>query len=151
MPISFPSFSAAPPTDCSGSHDRTVRPALDDVAAEFRAQGYAVEQTVVPGASGVDEPVRVMLDAFRAFHYHVAVVEAPVPMFSGRMSRETDLYYRLEMFTQTGSGGYDLMGLTRQQAIDDVLARYEAHLAFLTHSMESDTASVLTPRMPPAG
>ncbi|MGE7199676.1 choline BCCT transporter BetT [Brevundimonas naejangsanensis] len=132
--------------------DRTVRPALDAVAAEFRAQGYAVEQTVVPGASGVDEPVlRVMQDAFRAFHYHVAVVEAPVPMFSGRMSRETDLYYRLEMFTQTGSGGYDLMGLTRQQVIDDVLERYEAHLAFLTHSMESDTASVLTPRMPPAG
>jgi len=43
------------------------------------------------------------------------------------------------------------VGLTRQQVIDDVLERYEAHLAFLTHSMESDTASVLTPRMPPAG
>jgi len=43
------------------------------------------------------------------------------------------------------------VGLTRQQVIDDVLERYEAHLAFLTHSVESDTASVLTPRMPPAG
>ena len=30
-------------------------------------------------------------------------------MFSGRMSRETDVYYRLEAFTQTGLGGYDLM------------------------------------------
>jgi len=49
---------------------------------------------------------------------------------------------------QTGSGGYDLMGLTKEQIIDDVLDRYEAHLAFLTFSSESATASVLTPRMP---
>src|SRR3546814_5263295 len=76
------------------------------------------------------------MDTFRAFQYKVAIVEAPVPMFSGRMSRETDVYYRLEVFTQTGSGGYDLMGLTKQQVIDDVLERYEAHLAFLTRSTE---------------
>jgi choline/glycine/proline betaine transport protein len=130
--------------------DRTVRPALDDVAAEFRSQGYQVEQGTMPGPTGVEEPVlRVSMDTFRAFHYQVAIVEAPVPMFGGRMSRETDVYYRLEVFTQTGSGGYDLMGLTRQQVIDDVLDRYEAHLAFLTYSTETDTASVLTPRVPP--
>lgn len=40
------------------------------------------------------------------------------------------------------------MGLTKEQIIDDVLDRYEAHLAFLTFSSESATASVLTPRMP---
>jgi len=129
---------------------RTVRPALDDVAAEFREQGYDVERGAITNASGIEEPLlRVSMDAFRDFHYHVAIVEAPVPMFSGRMSRETDVYYRLEVFTQTGSGGYDLMGLTRQQVIDDVLERYEAHLAFLTFSTETNTASVLTPPMPP--
>ncbi|MNH83958.1 High-affinity choline transport protein [compost metagenome] len=102
--------------------ERTVRPALDDVAAEFRNQGYEVELASVPGPSGVEEPLlRVSLDRFRAFQYQVAVVEAPVPLFSGRMTRETDVYYRLEVFTQTGSGGYDLMGLTKQQVIDDVL------------------------------
>ncbi|NMM77649.1 choline BCCT transporter BetT [Acidovorax sp. SRB_24] len=132
--------------------DRTVRPALDDVAAEFRKQGYEVERGAITNASGIEEPLlRVSMDAFRDFHYHVAIVEAPVPMFSGRMSRETDVYYRLEVFTQTGSGGYDLMGLTKQQVIDDVLERYEAHLAFLTISSQTDTASVLTPPLPPQG
>lgn len=126
--------------------DRTVRPALDEVAAEFREQGYDVVRDDVANADGIKEPLlRVSMDAFRDFHYQVAVVEAPVPMFGGRMSRETDVYYRLEVFTQTGSGGYDLMGLTRQQLIDDVLERYEAHLAFLTFSSETATASVLTP------
>ncbi|HEX3157365.1 MAG TPA: choline BCCT transporter BetT, partial [Gemmatimonadaceae bacterium] len=130
--------------------DRTVWPALDDVAAEFRKQGYEVERDAITNANGIEEPLlRVSMDAFRDFHYHVAIVEAPVPMFSGRMSRETDVYYRLEVFTQTGSGGYDLMGLTRQQVIDDVLERYEAHLAFLTFSSATNTASVLTPPMPP--
>lgn len=131
--------------------DRTVRPALDDVAAEFRTQGYEVEQGAMDNAYGVQEPLlRLSMGTFRAFHYQVAIVEAPVPMFGSRMTRETDIYYRLEVFTQTGSGGYDLMGLTKQQIIDDVLERYEAHLAFLTFSTETDTASVLTPPVPSA-
>src|SRR5690606_18308004 len=119
---------------------RTVQPALDDVATEFRNQGYTVVRDTMANPHGIEEPVlRVSMDTFRDFHYQVAIVEAPVPMFSGRMSRETDVYYRLEVFTQTGSGGYDLMGLTKQQVIDDVLDRYEAHLAFLTVSSETDT------------
>ncbi|MCR8670194.1 choline BCCT transporter BetT, partial [Agrococcus sp. HG114] len=132
--------------------ERSVVPALEDVAAEFREQGYEVEQTAVPGSAGVDEPVLVvrMEEEQRDFQYQVAMVEAPVPMFTGRMSRETDVYYRLEVFTQTGSGGYDLMGLTKQQIIDDVLDRYEAHLAFLAYSAETAAASVLTPRIAPA-
>ncbi len=115
--------------------DRTVRPALDDVAAEFRSQGYEVERGTVTSASGNEGPrLRVVMDALHAFEYQVAIVEAPVPTFSGKMARDTDVYYRLEVFTETSAGGYDLMGLTKQQVIDDVLERYEAHLALLTAS-----------------
>lgn len=126
--------------------DRTVRPALDDVAAEFRSQGYEVERgtttSTSASVSGIEGPLlRVALDAFHDFHYQVAIVESPVPTFSGKMARQTDVYYRLEVFTQTGSGGYDLMGLTRQQVIDDVLERYEAHLASITSSTETEAAS----------
>lgn len=129
--------------------DRTVRPALDDVAAEFRSQGYEVERSDMPSASGNAGPLlRVAMDAHPAFDYQVTLVEAPVPTFSGKVTRDTDVYYRLEVFTQTGSGGYDLMGLTRQQVIDDVLERYEAHLALLTASAETDAASLPTPPKP---
>jgi len=34
--------------------DRVVRPALDDIAAEFKNQGYAVEQSTMVGESGVN-------------------------------------------------------------------------------------------------
>ncbi len=123
--------------------ERTVVPALDDVAAEFRSQGYEVERSTQADASGAPQPLlRVSLDAARAFCYQVGMVAAPVPTFSGKMARETDLYYRLEVFTQSGSGGYDLMGLTKRQVIDDVLERYEAHLAALSATAPADGGAV---------
>lgn len=113
--------------------ERTLRPALDDVAAEFRREGYAVERSDTSSASGNDGPLlQVALEEHPAFYYQVTLVEAPVPTFSGKVTRDTDVYYRLEVFSQAGSGGYDLMGLTRQQVIDDVLERYEAHISSLT-------------------
>ena len=122
-----------------------MRSALDDVAAEFVSQGYAVERSTAASAgssagttsttSGLEGPLlRVAMDTFHDFQYQVMMVQAPVPTFSGKMARNTDIYYRLEVFTEAGSGGYDLMGLTRQQVINDVLERYEAHLASLTAS-----------------
>ena len=129
--------------------ERTVRPALDDIAAEFRREGYEVERSDTPGASGSEGPLlQVALDAHAAFRYQVNPVEAPVPTFSGKAARDTDVYYRLEVFTQTGSGGYDLMGLTRQQVIDDVLERYEAHLASLTATVDPSAVALFTPPMP---
>ena len=119
--------------------DRTVRPALDDVVAEFRSQGYEVQRSDRAGATRNEGPLlHVTMDAHPDFQYQVAIVEAPVPTFSGKAYRAKDVYCRLEVFTQAGSGGYDLMGLTRQQVIDDVLERYEAHLALLTVSTAAD-------------
>jgi choline/glycine/proline betaine transport protein len=132
--------------------ERVVEPALRDVAAEFRELGYQAQLYTTPNAeTGIDEHVLVVsMDDQRDFHYQVAAVKAPVPMLGARsMSRETDVYYRLEVFTQTGSEGYDLMGLTQQQIINDVLDRYETHLSFLRYSTEHDYASVLTPPRPP--
>jgi choline/glycine/proline betaine transport protein len=61
------------------------------------------------------------------------------------MYSSTDIYYRVEVFAQTGSEGYDLYGVSRQQIIDDVLDRHEARLGFRTYTHEHDYASVLTP------
>lgn len=131
-----------------------VQPALQEVAGEFKALGYDVELLSTPNAeTGIAEhTLMVHMQDHRSFHYQVAAVEAPVPMFGGRsMSRQIDVYHRLEVFTQTGTEGYDLMGLTNQQIINDVLDRYEAHLSFLKYSSDHDYASVLTPPPPPTG
>ncbi|QTG81624.1 choline BCCT transporter BetT [Arthrobacter crystallopoietes] len=133
--------------------ERTVHPALEDVAREFNELGYDAMLTTAPnGETGIEENTLVVnMEDHRNFHYQVAAVEAPVPTFGGRsMARESDVYFRLEVFTQTGTEGYDLMGLTQQQVINDVLDRYEAHLSFLQYSNERAYASVITPPVPPS-
>ncbi|GHG60048.1 choline transporter BetT [Sinomonas cellulolyticus] len=126
---------------------RTVQPALEDVATEFTKQGYEARLVTTPDEdTGIPKhSLVVSMDEYRSFHYEVAAVAAAVPMFGGRVNPEEDVYYRLEVFTQTGSEGYDLMGVTRQQIIDDVIDRYEAHLGFLAYSTEHSASSMLTP------
>ena len=134
--------------------DKVIHPALVDVKDEFKQLGYEAELTsAVNAKTGIDEhTLLVHMHDHRNFHYQVGAVEAPVPAFGARtMSREVDVYYRLEVFTQTGTEGYDLMGLSKEQVINDVLDRYEAHLSFLQYSSEHDYASMLTPPRPATG
>lgn len=133
---------------------KNVHPALKDVVDEFNELGYAAALTSLANSdTGITEhAVHVDIPGHRSFQYRVAAVQAPVPAFGGRaMSRQIDVYYRLEVFTHTGTEGYDLMGLSQQQIIHDVLDRFEAHLGFLQYSNERDYASVLTPPAPPTG
>ena len=122
--------------------ERIVRPALNDVANEFERQGYDIERDNIPHiADDIDiggPLLKVSTDALNNFYYQVFMVETPSPTFSGKMSPVSDVYYRLEVTTQTGTGGYDLMGLTKQQVIDDVLEQYEAYLTFITSPPETD-------------
>lgn len=125
----------------------TVQPALSDVSREFEKQGYASTMAVdelaehgIPSSS-----IEVDMGDHRPFRYEVAAVETNVPMVGARVGQNPERYFRLEVFTQTGSEGYDLMGVTRQQIIDDVLDRFESHLGFLDYSTLHSTASVLTP------
>lgn len=89
--------------------ERVVRPALNDVANEFERQGYKIDRDNIPHIAGdidVGGPLlKVSTDAQNDFYYQVSMVETPSPTFSGKMSPVSDVYYRLEATTQTGSGG----------------------------------------------
>ena len=129
-----------------------IEPSLTAVAEEFRALDYSVDLTQeFDEGTGINENTLVVdMGDQRNFHYQVAAVEANVPAFGARSApRGDDVYYRIEVFTQTGSEGYDLMGLSSQQIIDDVLDRYENHLSFLDYSHEHSYQSVITPPAPP--
>ncbi|MCZ2085745.1 MAG: choline BCCT transporter BetT [Flavobacteriales bacterium] len=127
--------------------ERVIRPALDDVAAEFRGQGYDAERqnadhdetiSTIDPTRPSGPLLRVSTDGVHDFYYQVAMVATPAPTFSGKMASDNDVYYRLEVTTQTGSGGYDLMGLSRQQVIDDVLEQYEAYITYIRSAREED-------------
>jgi choline/glycine/proline betaine transport protein len=121
----------------------TVHPALNEVVGEFTKQGHPATLDIVPNEqTGISSYALVVtIPDHPDFLYQVQAVESPMPVFGGRMFPETEVYYRVEVFTQTGSEGYDLMGVTHEQMIDDVLARYEAHLGFLTYLNQHDGES----------
>ena len=131
--------------------DSTVAPGMADVHKEFQRLGYRADLV-----EGVDSTTNmktwallVDIEGQRRFQYLVAPVLTAVPAYGGRQVQQGDTYFRLEVFSQTGSEGYDLMGLTQQQIIDDVIDRYAAHIAFLQLSAATDAESFLTPATPP--
>lgn len=129
----------------------TAQPALADALEEFTKQGHDATMDTIPNEdTGVPSHVLVVtIPDHRDFHYQLQAVEASVPKFGRGMHRESDVYYRVEVFAQTGSEGYDLMGVTQQQIMEDVLVRYEAHLSFLAYSNEYDHPTLITPPAPP--
>jgi len=131
--------------------EETVGPAMAEVHREFTRLGYETSLTEgQDAATGLPtHTLLVALEHHRGFQYLVAPVATPVPSFGGRRAQPEETYYRMEVFDQTGTQGYDLMGLTAQQVVDDIIDRYESHLSFLTASTDTDTKSRLTPPAPP--
>ncbi|HLR28216.1 MAG TPA: choline BCCT transporter BetT [Ruania sp.] len=113
--------------------DRILLPALEEVAAELRNQG--VEASAGPLQRSDDSQLiqlEVAQGGENSFHYQVWRREVAVPSVGPVVPRGTDQYYRLEVYVDGGTGqGYDIMGYTSQQIIEDVLDQYERHLAFL--------------------
>lgn len=126
---------------------QTIAPAMATVGAEFRNQGYQVTQERISDTdTGIDEHVfRIGIEGQRDFLYQIVAIPTPVPTFGARPAPRSEKYFRLEVFTHTGSEGYDLYGVSQQQVIDDVLDRFEAHLGFLSYSAEVLSETVLTP------
>lgn len=131
--------------------EETVAPAPEEAADEFRAQDYNVSHSVDEKTpTGVPEhSLLVYIPGERTFLYKVVAVPTAVPTFGARPAPQIEEYFRLEVFTQTGSEGYDLYGVSRDQVIEDVLDRFENHVQFLSYSAEVLTAAFLTPPVVP--
>ena len=120
----------------------TVGPALDTVCAEFTSRGSLAHVSREPVASlGVDSlNLIVEQGAERDFKYQAYPVQLEVPSFA-RGSSNAGQYYRIEVFSQEGSHGYDLMGMSREQVISDVLDQYETHMTFLEQQAKAESPS----------
>ncbi len=109
-----------------------VTPALEEVAGELEAQHVPAEVASVVDESGQPAiALRAAVGGDQPFVYAVQHGEVPVPAYGGRVPRGDDVYSRLEVHLREGGQGYDVMGYTHTQLLDDVLDQYERHLEFL--------------------
>jgi choline/glycine/proline betaine transport protein len=111
----------------------TVKPALSEVAEEFRKQNLDARMAE-------DAEARVWVEVAHGeeidFFYSVHPRAYDPPSFVmrdvGRRRAEALKYYRAEVHLREGGQDYDVMGWGRQDVIDDVLDQYARHMHFLS-------------------
>jgi choline/glycine/proline betaine transport protein len=127
--------------------DTVAAPALEAVAGEMREAGadVTVDRREVDGYELPCLLLRVDLGQPEDFNYQIQPVAQPMPGFGYITSPGSDQYFRLEVFTATGSRGYDMFGYSREHLIADVLDLYESHLEYLRLADGEPDASVPSP------
>ncbi|MGF1470365.1 MAG: choline BCCT transporter BetT [Rubrobacteraceae bacterium] len=125
--MSFPNYEKT-----ANFLSETALPALTEVAEEMREHGVEVE--VRDGTNEADHyyvELVADLDDESPFVYRIEPREARMPVYGDTSLREGDYYYRLDVHLLEGGQGYDVMGYTYSQLIDDVLDQYEQHVEFV--------------------
>ncbi|HIY25321.1 MAG TPA: choline BCCT transporter BetT [Candidatus Brachybacterium merdigallinarum] len=127
--------------------EEVATPAVEEVAAELRDLGADVScrrgTHADHGVPYID--LVVSFPDAEDFKYQAYPVAYSMPSFAVNLSTVRDVYYRIEIFSLTGSRGRDIMGYTREQVISDVLDAYDAHIMYLTMSDEIGTATGTIP------
>jgi len=115
--------------DVRGFIANDVNLALTAVADELTAKGQ------IAGVSADFENSAVSLtveaDGVRNFVYGVRMTNRRLPTFSTLGMEEQDVQYEARTHFNDVSGGYDIMGLTREQIIGDVLVQFDRYLTLM--------------------
>lgn len=124
--------------------DTVAEPALVDVTDELRKSGVEVdcERTEVEGLGVQALLITAYFPGQQDFTYQIYPVAHELPNFAYRSVGSPEYYFRLEVFTVTGSHGYDVYGFDSDQIIADVLGHYESHLEYLRLSAGGSDASI---------
>jgi choline/glycine/proline betaine transport protein len=112
--------------------DEVAAPALEDVAAELRGEGIEAQARRATDDTGQGcVELTADLRGDHPFAYRICLRAVPIPGYGRRARAGEQTYSRLEVHLGEGGQGYDVMGYTYSQLIDDVLDQYERHLEFL--------------------
>ena len=109
--------------------DKHVTPALEEAAAQLRAQGFDV-QTLL-GKAKRCMGVRVEMEEGNPFVYEVSLDGYMAAPGESGQDEVRNRYYRAEVYLHNGSQEYDLMGFTPEQISRDVLDQFESHRQLL--------------------
>ena len=117
---------------------KVLTPTLTEVAEEMDGRGIScrcgrVDTEGVFVEDGELIQFEVDGEGEYPFRYQVWPHKVSVPSFGGMVPRGSgEDYYRMEVYLDGGAGqGYDIMGYSKEQIIDDVLDKYERHVEFL--------------------
>jgi len=102
-----------------------VRPALDQVARELSARGRPAQVIEEDGGAVA---LRSPAEGVRDFIYGVSRSTQPVATLAPLDAGKPEYRYEARTYFSSGSRGYDIMGMNRDQIIADVLVQFERYL-----------------------
>lgn len=107
----------------------SVLPALEAVARELthRSRPASVARDAQTGTLTLTAPA----ESHRDFVYGVQMSEHKLPAFTALEATNADVRYEARTFFSDGSRGYDIMGMTDGQIINDVLFQFERYTGFV--------------------
>jgi len=106
-----------------------VPPALEAVRAELEKRGK--QANVIHNDETGSVSLALSAESQRDFVYGVHKAEHKMPAFSAHDATRPEYRYEARTWFADGSSGYDVMGLTRDQIIADVLAQFERYLTLV--------------------
>ncbi|UBH06057.1 choline transporter BetT [Leucobacter sp. Psy1] len=110
-----------------------AEPALEEVRSELEQAGVdcLVERGECPVPDVDSLLISARLDDHQSFSYQIYPVAHETPTFAPARKRGEEHYYRLEVFSASGSHGYDVYGYSSDRLIADVIGHFESHLEYL--------------------
>ncbi len=109
-----------------------IEPALNEVSQQFDKEGV---DAVVTRHNRSDLRLEVDHGENANFTYRVKVRQYVKPEFVQEdreiEADENAYFYRAEVYLDDGSKGYDIMGYTKENIINDVIDQYTSHLYFI--------------------
>jgi choline/glycine/proline betaine transport protein len=102
-----------------------VHAALEQVAKELSARGRPTH--IEEGENGATA-LRSQSEGVRDFVYGVAVASHPLAVLSPMAAGKPEMRFEARTYFSSGSRGYDIMGIERDQIIADVLGQFERYL-----------------------
>lgn len=114
--------------------EEVATPAVEEVADELRTLGADVacqrgEHPAYP-IPYVDLVVRIADQS--EFKYQAYPVAYNVPNYAVNPGAVEEVFFKIEIFSITGSQGKDIMGFTKEQVISDILDSYDAHVMYMS-------------------
>lgn len=132
-------LSAPDKRDIERFLENSALPALNAVAKELarRSRAAVVDHSSETGVLRLTVPA----EGVRDFVYGVQISEHKLPAFTAFDAARMGLRYEARTFFSDGSRGYDIMGMSENQIINDVLVQFERYLA-LVESLEAALLAV---------
>lgn len=115
--------------DVNAFIERVVGQALNDVAEELARRNRVAQVRQVAETGGIE--LVVPNEGVRDFVYGVLPATRPVAAFSMVQSAEREERWEAKTYFSDGSKGYDLMGMTKEQILADILYQFERYLALV--------------------